>query len=81
MIVCHGILVTIVVVLDIGLDIVGGVDVELAIEAVGRWICCKDMGYQWLVRHDDELLFAWRLDDVIGLLKKWFVRETERRDV
>ena len=43
-VVVHVILVSIVVVLNVSLPVVGRVDVELAIEDVGTGVCCEEMG-------------------------------------
>jgi len=44
-VVVHVVLVAIVVVLDVGLTIVGWVDVELAVEDVCAWIGCEEVGH------------------------------------
>jgi len=41
----HVVLVAIVVILDVGLAIVGRVDVELAVEDVGAWVGCEEVGH------------------------------------
>jgi hypothetical protein len=46
-VVVHGILVAIVIVLDIGCDIVGWIDIELAVEDVSRGIGCVESGDEW----------------------------------
>lgn len=58
----HVVLVAIVVVLDIGLTVVGRVDVELAVEDVSAWVGCEEVG------HDGTGVFlrwvghGWRCD-------------------
>jgi hypothetical protein len=51
MVVVHGILVSIVIVLDVCGYIMGRIDVELVIENVSRGVRCEDMGNKGLARH------------------------------
>jgi hypothetical protein len=41
----HVVLVAIVIVLDVGLTVVGRVDVELAVEDVSAWVGCEEVGH------------------------------------
>ena len=45
-VVCHVVLVTIVVELDVGLAVVRGVDVELVVEDVGTGVSGIDVGHE-----------------------------------
>jgi len=66
-VVIHVILVAIVVVLDIGLPVVGRVDVQLAIEDVSAGIGCEEMG-------DDRAgVFLSRVGHICGCCKKSLV--------
>jgi hypothetical protein len=69
MVVGHVVLVAIVVVLDVGLTVVGWIDVELAVEDVGTWVGCEEVG------HDGTGVFlrwvshGWRCDDCEDLVR------------
>jgi len=49
MVIGHVVLVAIVIVFDIRLAVVGGVDVELAVEDVGGGVGRVDVGDDWLL--------------------------------
>lgn len=74
MVVVHGVLVAVVVVLDWGGDVVGGVYIDAVVEDVCRGVGCEDVGDEGFGGHLDGLCF-----ECLYLWERWFGDGIERK--
>jgi hypothetical protein len=65
-IILHAVLITVIVVLTVMGNIMGGIDVNLSVENMSGRIRCKNMGDQWpaLFTHEDSSFPYDRLDSL-----------------